>query len=136
MRQDVDRECRGRWPTVSGADRSWAQRKGAKRSSAVLCSIVKNPKKKGIVISIGRQPPIGFTLCSLNSSIVAVCCFCGLSLYFSLMAFSSRLDLLHPPAERDAARVRGRKTILRISVVQDDRQAPVGHEASGSRSSA
>ena len=32
----------------------------------------KKPMKKGIVIRIGKQPPMGFTRCFLKSSIVSV----------------------------------------------------------------
>ena len=60
------------WPIVSGADKSVAQRKEAKRNSEAPCSMVKKPIKKGIVIRIGIHPPRGLTLFSLNSLRVSV----------------------------------------------------------------
>ena len=103
---------------VSAEARSRAQRKGSKRSSAALRSIWKNPKKKGSVIRMGMQPPSGFTLCFLNSSIVAACSFWGLSLNFSRTACISGWIFCMRLAEREAARVKGRNTILRSSVVR------------------
>src|ERR1035441_9278183 len=103
--------------TVSGAERSCAHRKWANRSSAVLCSIRKNAKKNGIVMSMGMHPATGFTLCFLYSSIVAACCFWGLSLYFSRTAFSSGAIFWVRLAVRAWESVIGRNRNFRLSVV-------------------
>src|SRR5258708_38215910 len=115
-----------RCPTVSGADRSVAQRKGAKRSSDVLCSMLKKPMKNGMVIRTGMQPPTGLTLFSLNSLRVSVWIFCGLSLNFSRMACRCGWSLAMRLAERDAASVNGRKTGLESRGVGQMGEPPLG----------
>src|SRR5512140_2816354 len=99
-----------RCATVAGAERSAAQRNDAKRSSEALWSMLKNPMKNGMVIRMGRQPPSGLTLFSLNIRSVSVWIFWGLSLYFSRMACMCGLSFAMRLAERDAASVAGRKT--------------------------
>ena len=49
--------------------------------------MVKNPKKTGSWRSIGRHPPIGFTLFSFMNSMSFWFIFWGLSLYFSCSSF-------------------------------------------------
>ena len=106
------------WPIVSLAARSVAQRKGEKRSSAVLWSMVKKPMKNGIVMRMGRQPPTGLTLFVLNSAMVASCCLRGLSLYFSRTTWSSGWSFAIRLADLEAASVKGTKMILSVSVVR------------------
>ena len=74
--------------------------------------MVKKPIKMGIWITIGRQPPIGFTLFSFQSSMVLRCAFIGSSLYFSLMAASCGWSACIRFIERVLAAVSGQKTTL------------------------
>ena len=116
---------------VSAVERSAAQRNGWKRSSAALGSMEKKPMKKGIVRRIGRQPPIGLIRRVLNSSIVACCCFWGLSLYFSRMAWSSGWIFAMRLADLEAANVGQMKMVLSVRVVSTMAQ-PQAHEFAGS----
>ena len=55
----------------------------------VFANTKNSANSTGMGISIGTQPPSGFTPCSLYSFIISCCSFCGSFLYRSCRAFNS-----------------------------------------------
>ena len=103
--------------SVSGCDRSHAQRKLSPRSSIAVRSMKKNPMKTGNWMSIGRQPAAGLTLLSFIT--LRVCSFNleGLSLYFSFTAASCGWMACMRFIERVLAAVSGQKRPLMMTVM-------------------
>src|ERR1051325_827192 len=108
----------GSMRSVSGFDKSHAQRNGVPRSSIAFGIMRNRAKKIGSWIIIGQQPLIGLTLCSRQNSIVFLFIFIGSSLYFSWIFFISGASACMRFIDRVLFWVRGQKISLMVMVIR------------------